>query len=71
MAGALREAIRRFARQENEIGFACSFVLSLFQNGWKETTPMLLEHHTVAEQRSHPEMPTQPGGKGNAANECQ
>lgn len=47
MAGALREAIRRFARQENEIGFACSFVLSLFQNGWKETTPMLLEHHTA------------------------
>ena len=40
---SFRQKIRRFARQENRIGFTCSFTLSLFRYGWKESIPLIQE----------------------------
>ena len=43
----IRGKIRQFARQENGIGFACSFALSLFRKGWNRTAAMIPEHRSA------------------------
>ena len=45
-AQVFREAIRRFARQRNGIGFACSFALSLFRKGRQQTAAMIREYQS-------------------------
>lgn len=48
---SFRQKIRRFARQENRIGFTCSFTLSLFRNGWKESVPLIQEFQSGQVER--------------------
>lgn len=42
----MRESIRRFARQDNLIGFTCSVVLTFFQKGPRETVLLIRQHHS-------------------------